>query len=108
MPRIAPAAVLAVRTVSMRSTPSTPVDSLASRIARRRALALHRLLAARGLFAGATQALRHVVERMHEEAHLVARRQRQARTEVALTDRARAGDEVLHGAGQRCAKKMAP
>jgi hypothetical protein len=44
----------------------------------------------------APQALGHVVEGVHQEPHLVARGQRQARPEVALADRARALDEVLH------------
>ena len=73
-----------------------------------RALALHGLLAARGLLVRAPQTLGHVVEGVHQEAHLVARRQRQARVEVALADRARAGDQVLHGRVRRCAEKIAP
>ena len=64
------------------------------------ALALHRLLAVRRLVARAPQALGHVVEGVHQEAHLVARGQRQARAEVALADRARARDQVLHRAHQ--------
>ena len=65
-----------------------------------RALALHRLLAVRGLGARAPQPLGHVVEGVHQEAHLVARGQRQARGEVALAHRARALDQVLHRAHQ--------
>ena len=65
-----------------------------------RALALHCLLAVRGLGARAAQALGHVVEGVHQEAHFVARGQRQARGEVALADRARALDQVLHRAHQ--------
>jgi hypothetical protein len=60
------------------------------------AFSFHRRLAARGLLARAAQPLGHVVERMHQEAHLVARRQRQARAEVALADRAGTRDQVLH------------
>ena len=37
---------------------------------------------------------------MHQETHFIARGQRQARAEVALTHRARAGDQVLHRARQ--------
>ena len=100
VPRIAPAASLAVRTVRSRSMASTPVDRRARMIARRVALALHRLLAVRRLRARAPQPLGHVVEGVHQKAHLVARGQRQARGEVALADRARALDEVLHRAHQ--------
>jgi len=42
-----------------------------------------------------TQALGHVVEGVHEEAHLVVRGERQPRVEVALGDGARALHEVL-------------
>ena len=65
-------------------------------IARRVALALDGLLAVRGFLARAPQALGHVVEGVHQEAHLVARGQRQARAEIALADRARARDQILH------------
>ncbi len=41
------------------------------------------------------QPLRHVVERMHEETHLVVRRQGQLRVEVALCHCARALHEIL-------------
>ena len=41
------------------------------------------------------QPLGHVVERVHQEAHLVVRGERQARVEVALRDRARALHQVL-------------
>ncbi len=36
------------------------------------ALALHRLLAVRGLFARTSQAFRHVVKGVHEKAHFIA------------------------------------
>ena len=95
-PRIAPAAGLALRSCSCASMTSTPLDRRERITARRSRSLLDRLAAQRGLLAGAPQALGHVVERMHQEAHLVARGQRQPRAEVALADRARAGDQVLH------------
>ena len=97
VPRIAPAASLAMRTVSIAIDAEHAGRQAREKNRETRALALHGLLAARRFFARAAQALGHVVERMHEEAHLVARRQRQARAEIALADGARAGDEILHG-----------
>ena len=58
-------------------------------------LGLRRLLRALLVLACAPQPLGHVVERVHQEAHLVVRRERQARVEVALRDGARALDQVL-------------
>ena len=59
------------------------------------ALGLDRVLTAPRLLARTRQPLRHVVERMHQDAHLVVRGERQAHVEVALRDRARAGHEIL-------------
>jgi len=46
-------------------------------------------------FAGPPQSLRHVVEGVHEEAHLVMRGERQPGVEVAFCNRAGALHEVL-------------
>ena len=74
----------------------TPVDRRARITARfARSLSTACWLARRFL-ARAREPLRHVVERVHEKAHLVARRERHARVEVAVGDRARAGDEILN------------
>ena len=55
-------------------------------------LALDLLLALPRVLAGSREPLRHVVERMHEEADLVARRRRHARREIAARD----GSRALH------------
>jgi len=59
------------------------------------ALGLRRLLGLLLVLAGAAQPLGHVVERMHQETHLVVRGERQSRVEVALRDGAGAFHEVL-------------
>jgi hypothetical protein len=60
-----------------------------------RALGLGILLGAPLRLACAAQTLGHVVERVHEKAHLVVRRQWQPRVEIALGDGPGALDEVL-------------
>ena len=60
-----------------------------------RALGLGRLLRADLVRAGAAQPLGHVVEGMDEEAHLIVRRERQSRVEVALGHRPGSLHEVL-------------
>ena len=89
------AARLAMRTRQSGSSEITPVDRRA-RITARLARSVSAACCARRWSSRArAQALGHVVERMHEEAHLVVRGQRQARVEIALRDRARALHQVL-------------
>ncbi len=70
-----------------------------------RAFRLHGLLAAASLLARPGQTLGHVVERGHQKAELVARRQRQLRVVVALGHRAGAGDQVLDRLHQALRRK---
>ena len=95
-PRIVHAAWFAVRMVRSGSSEMTPVDKPRENDREIGALGLDRLLAAPRLFARARQPLGHVVERMHQDAHLVVRGERQAHVEIALRDRARAGDQILN------------
>jgi hypothetical protein len=62
------------------------------------ALSLDRLLALGRLGTGAPEFLGHVVEGVHEKAHLIARRQGQTCAEIAFADGARSLDEILHRA----------
>ena len=67
------------------------------------ALGLHRLLAAVGLVPGAGQLARHLVEGLHQEAHLVAARLGQLGLEVAARDRPGALGQVTDGRGEAAA-----
>ena len=59
------------------------------------ALALDRLPTQRGFLTAAPQPFGHVIERVHQESHLIARGQRQAGPEITLAHGAGAGDQIL-------------